>query len=233
MEAKKIGPRSKSTLCVSSNPAATPAAVATLVRETGEFLEANPDATLDVRVSGAAGGALATELQKIGKVTKVTTVPGANATTSLDAVVVARSKAGVALEQVRSTTCIVPTVQNLSEYDVAVQKASVVITINGVKVTIVKSKISAPQGWSPYGPLSGATGVWLSRTAYAVQRDGSPHWAGLSFKEDKTGAYGFLSSEPDLALINVQTSDSAYPEPTPFTWTGNLPPADYFDDDES
>jgi hypothetical protein len=115
MEAKKIGPRYKSTWCVSSNPAATAAAVATLVRETGEFLDANPSATLDVSVSGAAGGALATELQKIGEVTKVTTVPGANVTTTLDAVVVARSKAGVALEQVRSTTCIVPIVQSLSE----------------------------------------------------------------------------------------------------------------------
>jgi hypothetical protein len=93
-------------------------------------------------------------------------------------------------------------------------------------VTIVKSKIRAPPGWTNYGPLSGATGVWLSRTAYAVQTDGSLHWAGLSFKEDKTGAYGFLSSEPDLALINDQTSDGAYPEPTPFTWTGTLP---YFD----
>ncbi len=53
----------------------------------------------------------------------------------------------MALERVRSTTCIVPIVQNLSEYDVAVLKASVVITMSSGVVTIVRSLITAPKGF--------------------------------------------------------------------------------------
>jgi hypothetical protein len=183
-------------VCVSSNPAATAAAVATLVRETGEFLTANPGATLDVRVSGAAGGAVATELQKIGKVTKVTTVPGANATTTLDAVFVARSKAGVALERVRSTTCIVPIVhvQNMSAYDYAMRKVSVVINMSSVvTATIAKSLITAHLDSGV--AVNGAAGVWASRNAYAVWAHQNL-WAYYFDEIENSGAYAeFMGAE--------------------------------------
>ncbi len=231
MEAKKIGPRSKTTQCVSSSAAATAAAVATLVREMGEFLEANPSATLDVSVSGAAGGALATELQKIGKVTKATTVPGANATTTLDAVVVARSKAGVALERVRSTTCIVPIVQNMSEYDVAVLKASVVLTTSSGGKVIVRSKITAPQEFVDGVAVNGATGVWVSRNAYAVWAL-TAWWAYYFDDTSYSGAYAKFMGAEDLPSADSIKSRTGGADGTRFTWTGTLPPAEYFEIDD-
>ena len=144
---------------------------------------------------------------------------------------VVASKAGVALERVRSTTCIVHAVP--SEYDDAVRKANVVITATmegNAKITIVRSLITAPQGFVDGVAVNGAAGVWVSRNTYAVWTQSEDLWV-YHFDDDHSGAYGVMMGRSDLPSAHTIQSYTAN-FGTKFTWTGTLPASDYFESDD-
>ena len=214
--------KSATTRCVSSQAAAIPAALEKLVQDVRTYRVANLDVTLDV--SGSGSEAVAKNLQEIDA-SKVTVTKGPG-DTKAGTVVVAK-KAGVAVAQFSSFTSIVPVVQPLSPYEVAVRKVSIVTT-SGVK--IVKSRITSTG--TNFGDLDGAAGVWVSHRAHAVCSSSisTSNWLVHLLNDDNTGRSGQVFNNadnvPSLDQITSVTMDGI-PNMTLFTWTGT-PPSSIF-----